>query len=109
MQYAYLIGMIWKCTFLKNTTERKFKLYFYQEKGGCSRLVMMKHMQIIQYESAFIKRTCILLLIHSHSHIDPQTTCIVLNSNPTLIYNNPSARFIFLAIADVPPPSSFVQ
>lgn len=94
MQYAYLIGMIWKCTFLKNTTERKIKmLYYYQEKEECSRLIMIKHMQSIQCESTFIKE--LYFIAHPFTFLYPQTTCIVLYFNLTLIYNNPCSHLVF--------------
>ena len=84
MQYAYLTGMIWKCTFLKNTTERNFKLYHYQEKGECSRLMM-----IITYakHAARVHIYKGLAFYYSSIHIPISTYhlyCLVFQSRPHL-------------------------
>ena len=84
MQYAYLTGMIWKCTFLKNTTERNFKLYHYQEKGECSRSMM-----IITYAKHAVRVHIYkgLAFYYSSIHIPISTYhlyCLVFQSRPHL-------------------------
>ena len=76
--------MIWKCTFLKNTTERNFKLYHYQEKGECSRSMM-----IITYAKHAVRVHIYkgLAFYYSSIHIPISTYhlyCLVFQSHPHL-------------------------
>ena len=61
--------MIWKCTFLKNTTERNFKIVLLRGERRMQQVDDDNNICRTCSASPHLQRTCILLHIHSHSHI----------------------------------------